>query len=71
MRLSNGSFSANVLPDAAAVDAYYVPAAGYGDCWSDVLKPNAPSRRKAVAKRVAKKVAKAKLVRVKRRRPRG
>lgn len=58
MKLTSGSFTAKMLPDAEQVDAYYVPAPGYGDGWSAVLTPGASpaiTRRTPVAKRTAKK----------------
>jgi hypothetical protein len=58
VKLTSGSFSAKLLPEAVTVDAYYVPAPGYADCWSELLKPrsrNTSSRRMVTAKKAVKK----------------
>lgn len=37
-KLSKGSFEISMEQKAKAVDAYYTPAPGFGDCWSEQIK---------------------------------
>jgi hypothetical protein len=53
VKLRKGSFSAKLPDDVISVDAYYLPASGYADCWSKTLKLT--RRKKPVRRPVAKR----------------
>jgi M6 family metalloprotease-like protein len=64
VKLTSGSFSAKLLEDAVRVDAYYLPAPGYADCWSEprtiqvrrvASRRGTPKTRVAATKRVSRK----------------
>lgn len=38
VKLEQGAFTATLQSEGSAVDAYYVPSPGFGDCWSQPLK---------------------------------
>jgi M6 family metalloprotease-like protein len=52
VKLRKGSFSAKLPDDVIGVDAYYLPAPSYADCWSKTLK--FARRKKAVRRPVTK-----------------
>lgn len=42
VKLSRGSFSAKLPADVTSVDAYYLPAPTFADCWSKAVKLASP-----------------------------
>lgn len=47
-KLKNGSFAVSLEAEGSAVDAYYVPAPGLSDCWSETVRLD--NRRRPVGK---------------------